>query len=107
MKIQELMREMPNYADSEAIAGVDKTIQFEFSGEDAGSYYLTVRDGAVTTGEGQADDPNVTINSDSELWKRIATGQENGAVAFMMRKFTANGELLVLMAMQNWFKIPA
>ena len=105
--IDDLMTQMPHYVDADATQGVDKTIQFEFTGDESGSYYLKVQDGTAETHAGTADNPDVTIHTPSDLWKRIATGQENGAVAFMMRKFTAEGELPVLMAMQNWFNIPS
>ncbi|MDQ4078996.1 MAG: SCP2 sterol-binding domain-containing protein [Chloroflexota bacterium] len=104
--IQELFESMPRYANESAIQDVDKTIQWELTGEEPGYYYLEVKDGTVTTHEGQADNPDATIVTPSELWKRIATGQENGAVAFMSGKFKATGDLSLLMKMQNWFEVP-
>lgn len=107
MTIRELFTTMPQYAKAEAIQGVDKTIQFKLTGEEAGNYYLRVQNGEVEAHEGEADKADATIRSSSELWIKIATGKENGAVAFMMGKFKAEGDLSLLMSMQNWFNRPS
>lgn len=107
MTIKELFMAMPQNAKAEAIQGVDKTIQFNLTGKDAGNYYLDVRNGEAIVHEGEAKKPDATINSPSDLWIKIATGKENGAVAFMMGKFKATGDLSLLMSMQSWFNIPS
>lgn len=104
--IQEILYAMPQYANVDAIKNVNKTIQFNFNGEESGSYYLVVKDGTVTTHEGNAPAADVTIETPSEIWKAISSGDINGAVAFMMGKFKASGDITILMAMQNWFNIP-
>jgi putative sterol carrier protein len=105
--IAELFEGMSRFANEAALQGVNKTIQWELSGEEPGNYYVVVQDGTLTTHEGQAENPDATIRAPSELWKRIATGQENGAVAFMSGKLKAEGDLSLLMAMQNWFRLPS
>ncbi len=104
--MRELFEAMPQYAKPSAIEGVNKTIQWEFSGEDGGNYYIVVQDGKVESHEGVASHADATIISPADVWKRVATGQENGAVAFMMGKFKATGDLGLLLAMQNWFSPP-
>jgi putative sterol carrier protein len=104
--LQEIVHAMPQYANADAIKGVNKTVQFNFSGEEPGSYYLVLQDGTVTAHEGTADAADVTVDAPSEVWKSISTGDTNGAVAFMMGKFKASGDITLLMAMQNWFDIP-
>jgi putative sterol carrier protein len=104
--IRDLFMAMPQFANTDAIQGVNKIIQFNVSGEEPGQYYITVYNGQVLANEGVAENPDVTISTPSELWMEIATGKQNGAVAFMTGKFKAQGDLGVLMSMQNWFKIP-
>jgi putative sterol carrier protein len=107
--VRDLFRAMPQYANHEAIQDVSKTIQFNITEDSVETehYYLDVRDGQVQTHEGTAADPDVTIITPAEVWMDIATGQINGAVAFMTGKFKATGDLTVLMSMQNWFNIPS
>lgn len=107
MTIQDLFMAMPQYANASAIEGIDKTIQFNLTGKEPGNYYLVVQNGEATMYEGVTNKADATINSPSDLWVKIATGKENGAVAFMMGKFQAKGDLSLLMSMQNWFNIPS
>ena len=104
--VKEILYAMPEYANTGAIATVDKTVQFNISGEEAGNYYLEIKNGEVTTHEGVAPAADVTIDTPAEVWKQIATGEVNGAVAFMTGKFKASGDLGILMGMQNWFTMP-
>jgi len=107
MTIRELFTAMPQYANASAIQGIEKTIQFKLTGQDAGNYYLTIQNGEATVDEGEAEKPDATIDSPSDLWIKVATGKENGAVAFMKGKFKATGDLSLLMSMQNWVNIPS
>jgi putative sterol carrier protein len=107
MTIRELFTAMPQYANASAIQGIEKTIQFKVTGKDAGNYYLTIQNGEATVDEGEADNPDATINTPSDVWLNIATGKQNGAVAFMMGKFKATGDPSLLISMQNWFNIPS
>lgn len=104
--VKEVLYAMPEYANKGAIANIDKTIQFNISGDESGSYYLEIKNGTVTTHEGTAPAADVTIDTPADVWKQIATGDVNGAVAFMTGKFKAAGDITLLMAMQNWFRLP-
>jgi len=104
--LKEILFAMPDYTNKDAIKNVNKTIQFNFSGEEPGQYYLVVRDGVATMNDGTAPTADVTIDTPSDVWKSISAGDMNGAVAFMTGKFKASGDITILMAMQNWFEIP-
>lgn len=106
MTIKELFEQMPQYANSAALKGVTKTVQFNVSGDDAGSYILRVADGDVTTEEGEVAAPDITITTPADVWMDISTGKLNGAVAYMTGRFKAQGDLSTLMAMPNWFSLP-
>jgi putative sterol carrier protein len=103
---RELFMAMPQFANQDAIEGVNKIVQFDVTGDDPGQYYLTVYEGQVIVNEGVAENPDVTVTTPADVWMNIATGQENGAVAFMTGKFKATGNLSVLMSMQSWFNMP-
>jgi putative sterol carrier protein len=103
---RELFMAMPQFANQDAIEGVNKIVQFDVTGDDPGQYYLTVYEGQVMVNEGVAENPDVTVTTPADVWMNIATGQENGAVAFMTGKFKAAGNLGVLMSMQSWFNMP-
>jgi putative sterol carrier protein len=104
--LRDMIYAMPKFANHDALKDVNKSVQFNFSGDEAGTYYLDVTNGEVTVHDGPAPAPDVTIEAPSEVWKAISTGDMNGAVAFMTGKFKAAGDITLLMAMQSWFNLP-
>ena len=87
-------------------AGVDKTIQFEFSGREPGTWAMTVRDGVLSYHEGAATNPNATVSADSDDWLKILRNELNAVSAFMGGKLKINGDMALLMQFQNWFERP-
>lgn len=84
-------------------AGVDKTIQFDFSGREAGTWHMHVHDGAMDYGQGPAQNPNATIAVDSDDWLSILSGALNPVSAFMGGKVKVQGDMGLAMQFQNWF----
>jgi putative sterol carrier protein len=101
--IKDVMTGMPGAFQPEKAAGVNATIQFNFTGAEAGSYYARVADGKCEVNEGTADSPTVTINSPSDVWLKIMRRELDGATAFMSGQFTFTGDMGVLMQMGGWF----
>jgi putative sterol carrier protein len=97
------MDAMPTAFQPDKAAGVNATIQFNFTGDETGNYAVKVGDGKCDVSEGTADSPTVTINSPSEVWLKIMRRELDGATAFMSGQFTFTGDMGVLMQMQNWF----
>lgn len=104
--LEEALMAMPKFANEKEIAGVSATVQFDVSGDEPGTYTLTIDNGEVTVETGAADDPDLTISTPSDVWKGIMFGELNGAMAFMQGQFKADGDLNVLMNMQKWFETP-
>jgi putative sterol carrier protein len=101
--VKEVMEGMPQAFDASKAAGANATIQFNFTGPEAGSYTAKIADGKCDVTEGNADNPTVTINSPSDVWLKIIRGELDGATAFMSGQFTFTGDMGVLMQMQSWF----
>ena len=89
-------------------AGVDKTIQWDFSGRESGTWNMVVRNGTIQTGEGPATSPNLTIAVDSDDWLKILRGETNPVTAFMggKIKITPASAAMDMMQFQNWFARP-
>lgn len=83
--------------------GIDKSVQFDFSGREAGTWAASVHDGQFEYHEGAAENPNVTVSVDSDDWLAILRGEINGVSAFMSGKLKAQGDLNLMMQFQNWF----
>jgi len=78
-------------------------IQFKITGESAGEYYLTVADGKCDFNIGLAAEPSLTITTPADVWLKIARKEMNGAMALMTGKYKANGQMGLLMKMDNLF----
>jgi putative sterol carrier protein len=83
--------------------GVNKTVQFDFTGREAGTWTASVHDGQFEYHEGAAENPNVTVAADSDDWLAILRSELNGVSAFMSGKLKAQGDLNLMMQFQNWF----
>jgi putative sterol carrier protein len=80
-------------------------IQFHVTGKEPGDYYLHIEDGKCIFHEGVSKSPKATINTPSEVWIAIARGELDGRKAFFERKFTLEGDLMLLLQLRNMFKI--
>ena len=101
--IKEVMQGMPGAFQPEKAAGVNATIQFNFTGAEAGNYTAKIADGKCEVTAGSADSPTVTINSPSDVWLKVMRRELDGATAFMSGQFTFTGDMGVLMQMGSWF----
>ena len=101
--IREAMERTPEAFQPDKAAGVTATIQYKFSGDEAGNWICRVADGTCTLEEGETDDATVTINSASDIWLKILRRELDGATAFMSGQFTFTGDMGVLMQMGSWF----
>lgn len=87
--------------NADAAAGLDLVFQFDLEG--TGSYHMIIRDGACQVVEGAADEPNVTLITDTDTFKEIAEGETDGMQAFMMGKLRAEGEMMLAMKLAELF----
>jgi putative NADPH-quinone reductase/putative sterol carrier protein len=79
------------------------TIQFEVTGKQPGQWYFDIQDGICAFKEGRVDHPTLTIHSPSEVWVAVALGRMDGAKAFLEKKYTAEGDLSLLMGFKKFF----
>jgi multimeric flavodoxin WrbA len=87
-------------------AGVGDTkavIQFDFSGEAEGSCNFHLENGRIEPQMGPAEKPDLTIESPFEVWMDIMTGKADGQQMFLEQKYKVNGDLSLLMRMNQIF----
>jgi SCP-2 sterol transfer family. len=78
-------------------------IQFHFSGEVEGPCYFQIENGCISPGVGEAENPDLTIESPFELWMDILTGKADGQQMLMEQKYKVTGDLSLLMQMGQLF----
>jgi len=83
--------------------GLKTTIQFNFSGENQGSCFLSIADDSINGRQGSVNQPDLTVNTPFEVWMDILTGKADGQQTFLDQKYTVEGDLSLLMQMDQLF----
>lgn len=89
----------------EKAAGLEAVIQYNFTGEEAGDYIITIKGGACSVAEGIADDPTMTLTADGSYFGDVLMGKEDGMKGFMMGKLKLAGDLNLAMKLTSLFKM--
>ena len=98
-----LLRGMAAMFNSQAAGNLKATIQFEVTGKQSGNWFLSIENGKCAFQEGKVNDPNLTIQTPSEVWLAIANKELDGQQAFMEGKYMATGDISLLMRMRSLF----
>jgi multimeric flavodoxin WrbA len=78
-------------------------IQFKFSGEAEGSCYFHIENGGIEPRLGPAAKADLTIEAPFEVWMDVMTGKADGQQMFMEQKYRVNGDLSLLLRMNQLF----
>ena len=87
----------------QAAGDLKARIQFNFSGDTAGGCYLDISEGQIQAHPGKTQEPNLTINAPFEVWMDILTDKADGQQLFLDQKYSAEGDLALLMQMAQLF----
>lgn len=79
------------------------SMQYNFSGQVAGSCFYTIENGKLTGEVGQAANPDLTVETPFEIWMDILTGKADGAQMLMDGKYTVSGQTDLLLNMNQFF----
>lgn len=100
---QEVFEKMEEIFDADKAAGVDAIFQFDLTGDGGGKYWVQVADGTFEKGEGEHDDPTITITADSEDYIKVVNGDLAAMSAFMMGKIKIKGDMGLALKLQQIF----
>lgn len=100
-----IFEEMIQRFNPEKAQGVDAVIQFDLSGDNGGQFWVKVANGEVEGGQGQAENPKITIRSSMDTWMDVANGKTNVVNAFMMGKLKVQGDMGLGIKMQSMFAL--
>jgi multimeric flavodoxin WrbA/putative sterol carrier protein len=98
-----LLRGMAATFNGMAAGDLKATIQFEVTGKQPGQWCLSIENGKCTYQEGKTDTPTLTIQTPSEVWLAVANKEIDGQQAFMEGKYTAQGDMGLLMRLKSLF----
>jgi putative sterol carrier protein len=101
--VKETFDLMPTKFKPANAAGINKTIQYEISGEGGGTWHAVIKDGTCTVNAGPAPAADLTITMAAQDWLDMIGGKLNGQMAFMSGKLKLKGDMMLAQSMQTWF----
>jgi len=98
-----ILRGMSITLNSEVAGNLKAVIQFAVTGKQPGNWFLTIENGRCAFNEGISPQPSLTIKTPSDVWLAIANREIDGQQAFLEGKYTADGDMALMMNMRNLF----
>jgi putative sterol carrier protein len=80
--------------------GLNTVIQFNLESE---NYYLIINNDECKAYRGSIQNPNLTVITPTDVWMKIATGELDGAKAFMKKSFKTEGDMNILLNFSKLF----
>lgn len=102
-KIRKMMADMPGAFNADKAEGVDATIQYNLTGEDASQWWSRIVDGTCTVEEGVAENPTLTIAMDANDYVDMMAGRLDGMQAFMTGKIKVEGDIMLASRLMTLF----
>ncbi len=103
MTVDETFVTMQSIFNPSAAAGLNKTYQWNISGEDAGVWALRIANQTCERGRGGVEKPDIIINMKDADWIAVAEGKLDAMNAFMTGKVKVTGDMMLAMRLQNLF----
>ena len=98
-----ILHGMASQYDPQYARGFAGDIQYVFSGDGQHEYFVSVGENAAEVSTGRADSPAVTIEMPIPTYLRIASGEENGALAMMEGRIQMSGDAKVAIRIGEMF----
>jgi putative sterol carrier protein len=105
MTVDESFVTMQSIFNPSAAAGLNKTFQFNISGEQAGTWVLKVANQTCELVRSAVENPSITFNIKDQDWLSIAEGKLDAMNAFMTGKVKVTGDMMLAMRLQNLFPV--
>jgi putative sterol carrier protein len=105
MTMTELFEAMPVRLNIAAAAGLNKTMQWNITGDDPGVWALHIVDGAARLIPGGVEKPDVTFTINSHDWLALEEGKLNAMQAFMTGKLKVAGDMALAMKVPQLFPL--
>ncbi len=102
---QELFKKLPAAFNIEKAAGVNAVVQIDLTGDEGGTWAVTMADGKCTVDNAAADDPTLTLTMAAADYMAMVGGELNPMNAFMQGKIKLKGDMGLAMKFQNLFDL--
>jgi len=103
MTVAETFEAMLSIFNPAAAAGLNKTFQWNITGDEAGKWAVKVENQTCTIIPGGVEKPDVTFTISDKDWLGIADGKLDAMNAFMTGKLKFSGDMMLAMRVQQLF----
>jgi putative sterol carrier protein len=103
--VREIIEAMPSVLQPAEAGDLVADIQFKFTGQEPGAYFLHIEKGQCTFNEGVSPSPRTTVNCASEVWQAITAGTLDPFQAFMQGKLQIQGDMGIALRLQRLFQV--
>ena len=103
MTVAEIFETMVNIFNPAAAAGMNKTIQWNISGDEAGKWAFKIANETCELIPGGVEKPDLTMMMSDKDWIAIVEGKLDPMNAFMTGKVKTAGDMMLAMRLQQLF----
>ncbi len=89
----------------EKAAGLEAVVQYHLTGDEGGSYIITIGGDKCKVEEGVAENPVMTMTADGKHFGDVLLGKADGMKGFMEGKLQLAGDLNLAMKLTSFFKM--
>lgn len=103
MTVEETFQAMQQLFNPQAAAGMNKTIQWDISGEQAGKWAVKIENQTCQVIKGGVDKADLTLSMADQTWLSIAEGKLDPVSAFATGKVKTAGDVMLAMKINQVF----
>ena len=97
----EYFAQLASKVNKEKVKGMNAVYQWDITGDNGGKWHVILKDDDVKVGNGQAENPNITLTLESQNFMDLVTGKLNGQMAFLTGKLKIQGDMTLAMKLQS------
>ena len=104
-EIAQIFPEMVAHFNPQKAQGIEARVQFDLSGDNGGTYWLSINQGAATSGEGRIERPQMIVKAQADDYAAMANGDLNPMQAFMSGRVKIQGDMGLAMRFMSMFNL--
>lgn len=101
--VKEVFAKAAEAFNPNAAQGLNAVFQYDITGDDGGTWNVTIKDGTCQVREGSHDSPTVTMSMSGETWLAIVNNELNGIQAFLSGKLQVSGDTMLAQRIPELF----
>lgn len=104
---RQLTQSLTHHFQPHMAQGMEEVIQLQIGGNDGFLGNITIIGGVCTFRDGEAEAPDITILTDSDIWNQVVKGKMTAQKAFMVGQLKVRGNFVMLSKFEQLFNTKA